>query len=71
MKGAYEVLDITEMTRMTRRGETEQYYRHKLETKGGVFLTVDIDKANFTEEKAPPILLDKALAADKIKASTG
>ncbi|GAI99983.1 unnamed protein product, partial [marine sediment metagenome] len=62
------VLSIDEMTRLSEIGGIEHYYRHQIKTKGGVILTVDIDEKNFTAEKAAPILLKKALEADKILA---
>lgn len=68
MKGGYEVLKITEMSRMAEAGGVERYYRHQIKTKGGVILTVDIDEEDWTAEKAAPILAAKAAEADKIKA---
>lgn len=65
----YRVLKIDELTRLSEVGGIEKYYRHQIKTKGGVILTVDISEANFTSDKAPPILMAKALEADKILAS--
>lgn len=66
MAAEYKVLSIDEMVRPGEVGGIEKFYRHRIKTKGGVVLTVDISEANFTEEKAGPILLKKAQAADKI-----
>lgn len=66
MDKAYKVLKIDEMTRLGEAGGVERYYRHQIKTKGGVILTVNIDEADFTAEKAGPILLAAAENADKI-----
>lgn len=66
MPAEYKVLKIDELVRAAEVSGVEKYYRHTIRTKGGVVLTVDIDEADFTEEKAAPILLKKAAAADKI-----
>lgn len=66
MGAEYKVLSIDEMVRPGEVGGIEKFYRHRIKTKGGVILTVDIDKENFTAEKAAPILLKKAEEADKI-----
>lgn len=68
MAAGYKVLSIDELVRPGEVGGIERYYRHKIKTKGGVVLTVEISEANFTEEKAGPILLKKAQEADKILA---
>jgi len=68
MTANYKVLSIDEMTRLADLGGIERYYRHRIKTKGGVLLTVDIDEKDFTAEKAAPILEEKAKAADKILA---
>lgn len=68
MAAEYKVLSIDEMTRLSKIGGVEHYYRHLIETKGGVVLTVDIDEKDFIAEKAAPILLKKATEADKILA---
>ena len=62
----YEVLKIDELVRPGETGGVERYYRHKIKTKGGVILTVDIDEEDFTPEKSAPILDAKAKNADKI-----
>lgn len=64
----YKVLSIDEMSRLADTGGIESYYRHKIKTKGGVVLKVDIDEKDFTAEKAAPILLKRAQEADKILA---
>lgn len=68
MKTEYEVLRIDEMSRMRDVGGIERYYRHRIRTKGGVVLSINIDEENFTPEKAAPILLKAAQNADKILA---
>ncbi|GAJ18393.1 unnamed protein product [marine sediment metagenome] len=68
MADAYKVLRIDELTRVSDVGGIEHYYRHQIKTKGGVVLTVDISEKDFTAEKAAPILLKKAIEADKILA---
>lgn len=68
MAAEYKVLKIDELTRVGEAGGIEHYYRHQIKTKGGVVLTVDIDERDFTPEKAAPILLKKAVEADKILA---
>ena len=68
MTANYKVLSIDEMTRLSDMGGIERYYRHRIKTKGGVILTIDIDEKDFTAEKAAPILEEKAKEADKIKA---
>jgi len=68
MVSSYKVLSIDEMTRLSDTGGIERYYRHRIKTKGGVVLTVDIDEKDFTAEKAAPILEVKAKEADKILA---
>jgi hypothetical protein len=64
----YRVLSIDELVRMAEGGGVERYYRHKIKTRGGTVLTVDIDEGDFTAEKAAPILEKRATEADKIKA---
>lgn len=66
MANEYKVLKIDELTRLSDTQGVERYYRHRIKTKGGVVLTVDISESDFTEEKAAPILLAAASKADKI-----
>lgn len=66
MANEYKVLSIDEMVRRSDTGDLERYYRHRIKTKGGVVLTVNISEPDFTAEKAAPILLAKAKEADKI-----
>lgn len=68
MATEYKVLKIDEMSRVSDVRGVEHYYRHRIKTKGGVVLTVDIEEKDFTAEKAAPILLKKAQEADKILA---
>ena len=68
MAAEYKVLRIDEMTRVGELGGIEHYYRHRIRTKGGVILTVDVSEKDWTAEKAAPILLKKATEADKILA---
>jgi len=67
----YVVLTINELTRVSDVKGIEHYYRHKIKTKGGVILTVEIDEEDFSPEKAAPILLKAAQNADKILALRG
>ena len=71
MAKEYQVLTIDELTRLSDVGGIEKYYRHRIKTKGGVVLTVDVSEEDFTAEKAAPILLAAAKNADAIKASGG
>lgn len=66
MAKEYEVLKIVELVRPGELGGIEKYYRHTIKTRGGTVLSVDISEAAFTTEKAGPILLAKAVEADKI-----
>lgn len=66
MANEYKVLSIDELTRMSETKGIERYYRHRLKTKGGVILTVDVDEKDFTEVKVAPMLLKRAVEADKI-----
>jgi len=68
MPAEYKVLKIDEMVRPSDVKGVEHFYRHTIRTKGGTVLTVDIDEAHFTAEKAAPILLKKAKEADAILA---
>lgn len=64
---AYKVHSIDELTRVAKIGTgIEHFYRHTIETKGGIVLTVDIEPEDFTADKVAPILLAKAQEADKI-----
>ncbi len=67
MADAFKVLTIDELTRVSDAGGLEPYYRHKIKTKAGVVLTVNIDKEDFTEAKVAAILTKKAIEVDKIK----
>lgn len=66
MANEYKVLKIDEMTRVSDIKGIEHYYRHRIKTKGGTVLSIDIDEGDFTAEKSAPILLKKAIEADKI-----
>ena len=66
MAAEYKVLKITPMVRAADEGGLEKYYRIQFKSKGGVVDTVDIEEKDYTPEKAGPILLAKALEADKI-----
>lgn len=68
MGAEYKVLRIVEMTRVVEMEGIVRYYRHTIKTKGGTTLTVDISEKDFTAEKAAPVLLKKAVEADKILA---
>jgi len=66
MAANYKVLSIDEMVKPGEVTGIERFYRHRIKTKGGVILTVDISEKDFTAEKAAPILDAKAIEADKI-----
>lgn len=66
MAAEYKVLRIDEMSRLADVGGIEKYYRHSIKTKGGIMLTVNINEKDFTAEKAAPILLKRAIEADKV-----
>lgn len=66
MGNEYTVQTITEMSRVAPGGGVEQFYRHRIKTAGDVVLTVDIDPADFTPDKARPILQAAAVNADAI-----
>ena len=66
MPNEYSVLKIDELVRPGETGGIERYYRHKIKTKGGVILTVDIDGEEFTPAKTAPILTAAAKNADAI-----
>ena len=68
MANEYKVLKIDELTRVGDTGGIEHYYRHQIKTKGGVVLTVDVSEKDFTPATAAPILVQKAIIADKILA---
>ncbi len=64
----YRVLKIDELSRISDTQGIERYYRHSIKTRGGTVLSVDISEADFTAEKAGPILEKRAIEADKILA---
>ena len=66
MTSEYKVLKIDEMTRVSDVKGIEHYYRHRIRTKGGTVLSIDIDEKDFTAEKAAPILLKRAIEADRV-----
>jgi len=66
MANEYKVLKIDEMIRPGEVSGIEKFYRHTIKTKGGIALTVDIAEKDFTAEKAGPILLQRAIEADKV-----
>ena len=66
MASEYKVLSIDELSRVGDLGGIERYSRVRIKTKGGVKITVDIEKTDLTPEKAAPILLAEAQNADKI-----
>ena len=68
MGQAYKVLSIDELSRVAEAGGIEKYYRHKIKTRGGTVLTVDIGEADMDEAKVEAILEAKATLFDKIKA---
>ena len=68
MAHEFTILRITELLRQSATGGVEKFYRHQITTTGGIVLTVDIDEKDFTPEKVKPILVKRALEADKILA---
>ena len=68
MAKEYDVLKIDELVRPGEVGGVEKYYRHTIKTRGGIRLSVDIAEADFTADKAAPILTAAAQNADKILA---
>ena len=66
MAANYKVLSIDEMVKPGEISGIERFYRHRIKTKGGVILTVDVSEKDFTAEKAAPILDLRAVEADKI-----
>lgn len=62
----YQVLNITELSRLSPAGTIDKYYRHKIQTRGGVILTHDIHERDFTPDRVEKILAEKAANADKI-----
>ncbi|MBA7607942.1 hypothetical protein ES703_15112 [subsurface metagenome] len=66
MANEYKVLKITEMIGPSDTEGVEKFYRHSIRTRGGVMLSVDISKDDFTAENAAPILKARAQEADKI-----
>jgi len=68
MAKEYHVLKIDELSRVSDTRGIERYYRHKIKTRGGTVLTVDIDEVDFTDDKAAQILAKRAIEADKILA---
>ena len=66
MAANYKVLSIDEMVKPGEISGIERFYRHRIKTKGGVILTVDVSEKDFTAEKAAPILDARAVEADKI-----
>lgn len=68
MAAEYKVLHIDEMHDFEEGVGVIKFYRHRIKTKGDTILTVDIKEKDFVAEKAAPILLKRAVEADKILA---
>jgi hypothetical protein len=66
MAEMFKVLGITERTRIGPGGNIERYYRHTIETRGGVTMTVDVDEKDFNAKAAKPILEKAALNAEGV-----
>ena len=66
MEKEYKVLKTEELHRVSDIQGIEPYYRVTIKTKGGTTLRVDLDREDYTEEKAAPILLKAAQNSDKI-----
>ncbi len=68
MAREYEVLSIDELVRPSDRGGIEKYYRHRIKTRGGTVLTVDVGEGDMTKEKVAAALAKRATEFDAIKA---
>ena len=66
MPKEYQVLKVDEMVRPGEISGVERYYRATIKTHGGTVLTVDLQEADFSAEKAGPVLAKAALAADQV-----
>ena len=66
MPNEYQVLKVDELVRPSDVSGVERYYRATIKTKGGTVLTVDLSEADFSAEKAAPVLTKAATEADKI-----
>jgi len=64
----FKVLKIDEMSALSDTGGVVKVYRHQIKTKGGVVLSVDIGRDDFTPDKATVILTAAAKNADAILA---
>lgn len=52
----FVVLKIDQLQRVGDNGRIEPYYRYRIKTAGGVVLSVDVSQADYTPERATPIL---------------
>ncbi len=68
MEQAYKVLGITELVRQSTAGGVEKFFKHKIQTRGGTIMSVDIGERDFTADKVKPVLTARATEADKILA---
>ena len=59
------VVDIVELRRINPKGEIENWYRYRVQTKGGVTFTVTVPEADTTVERLTSILREKAEQLDK------
>lgn len=66
MPKEYQVLKVDEMVRPGEISGVERYYRATIKTQGGTVLTVDLQEADFSAEKAAPVLAKAAQAADQV-----
>ena len=58
------VVDIVELRRINPKGEIENWYRYRVQTKGGVTFTVTVPEADTAVERLTSILRGKAEAFD-------
>jgi len=64
MVKGYKVLKIDELTKVGDLHGIEKYYRYTIKTDGGTVISVNINEADSTPEKAAPILLKRATELD-------
>ncbi|MBA7640080.1 hypothetical protein ES703_47745 [subsurface metagenome] len=66
MSNEYKILKIDQLSRGSRAGGIEKFYRIQYQTKGGVVDTTDVSEADYTEEKVATLLSGLAVKHDKI-----
>lgn len=63
-----EVIQVTELRRISAAGEVESFYRYRVTTKGGITFTETVPEADTAPERLEPILRAKAERLDAAKA---